>query len=763
MLAVIGAFITGALTYAFTGSLIFALIMGGLALITNLYAPRPKTMQMKPASLSDFSVSTANEGQPVPIVYGRVKIPGNIIYYGNLRAEPVYQKIKIGKKGGGSKSQKVLTGYNYYIDLWQAICEGKVVLEKAFLDGDENKSISSSYFIWNDGTMNTYPTISDNPDLQYTSKLKGVAHIFYKNFYVGFNRTYVPPIDFWVRRVLETNLPYQDISIGNEYVGNNPAAVILDLLIKSNISLADVNMDSFIQASNYFNSEKIGINLVISSTQPALEIIKDICKQVNAFLDYDEQGKITLRIFRQTDASIATIEDDFIKIQINKPSWLTVPNEFKANFVENGTVRTVLLENPAAKLLTNKSNPQFYDLTMFSHRQVVFKVLTQIMKRESFPRVVINTTLPLRYAYLKVGDIVRIKHTDTGLDGEFRIVQITEPKLDSNEIEVTLIQHTDAIFDTQYLPSEGTLWRDPQYSLVPFTKIKIIELDYNPITKDSLAILILVSKERGYETAFDVYISQTGTDFQYLGRSSIFANYGTLAQPYPNTTYDIDDEVGIIYTPYKHFEQFSDIDRTSLFTTDRIVVVNNEIMTFQQYQPHGTNSYRLTGIIRDLMWSGKASHSTGSPVFVCNIHDNIFIVPFTTTFYLKIVPVFMDHSLPLNAVSTITFTPSLRAQKPLDIQAIYWQRSGTTVYIDIFPITKIYNTGAGKQNADSYTDVYPFEYEGQVIYKIDDGPEQVSSSCHITINNANAFTFTARLRWNGHLSAPYSINIPAAS
>ena len=82
--AVFGALVTGALTWYFTGSIIAALVMAGLSWLAYQYRPKPKGTEMKPASLSDFSITQANEGQPIPIVYGRVKIPGNIIYYGCL-------------------------------------------------------------------------------------------------------------------------------------------------------------------------------------------------------------------------------------------------------------------------------------------------------------------------------------------------------------------------------------------------------------------------------------------------------------------------------------------------------------------------------------------------------------------------------------------------------------------------------------------------------------------------------------------------------
>lgn len=55
-------------------------------------APTPK-----PAAITEFDVPTAEEGRPIPKVFGEVWVPDpNVLWYGNLRSTPV--KTKAGKK-----------------------------------------------------------------------------------------------------------------------------------------------------------------------------------------------------------------------------------------------------------------------------------------------------------------------------------------------------------------------------------------------------------------------------------------------------------------------------------------------------------------------------------------------------------------------------------------------------------------------------------------------------------------------------------------
>lgn len=61
------------------------------ALISYALAPKPPAP--KPASIQDFDVPTAEEGRPIPVVFGTVTITGsNVVWYGDLSAEAIRKK-----------------------------------------------------------------------------------------------------------------------------------------------------------------------------------------------------------------------------------------------------------------------------------------------------------------------------------------------------------------------------------------------------------------------------------------------------------------------------------------------------------------------------------------------------------------------------------------------------------------------------------------------------------------------------------------------
>lgn len=64
-------------------------------IVSAALAPKPKPP--KPAALGDFDAPTAEEGRPIPVVFGTVWCKGpNVLWYGDLKSTAI--KSKGGKK-----------------------------------------------------------------------------------------------------------------------------------------------------------------------------------------------------------------------------------------------------------------------------------------------------------------------------------------------------------------------------------------------------------------------------------------------------------------------------------------------------------------------------------------------------------------------------------------------------------------------------------------------------------------------------------------
>ena len=65
------------------------------ALISYALMPKSNQSTQPPAALEDFDAPVAQEGRPIPVVFGDVIVEGaNVLWYGDLRV------VAIKKKGG---------------------------------------------------------------------------------------------------------------------------------------------------------------------------------------------------------------------------------------------------------------------------------------------------------------------------------------------------------------------------------------------------------------------------------------------------------------------------------------------------------------------------------------------------------------------------------------------------------------------------------------------------------------------------------------
>lgn len=207
--------------------LIIAAVTIGATVATTLFAKGPRSTKgadMAPANLDAFRLTTAEEGTVIPRVFGTVRLPGNLLYYGNLSSEPEYEETTVGGKGGKKKKQKVLQGYHYRMDVWQGIGMGPLELVGVYQDDrlltEQGGAISCAEQVWNNGTGAFYPAQAG----PYASRLPGVSHIWLRQFYLGFNVSMMPTLHYVVRFCGDIPLEHAHPVQRRESGGDHPPA-----------------------------------------------------------------------------------------------------------------------------------------------------------------------------------------------------------------------------------------------------------------------------------------------------------------------------------------------------------------------------------------------------------------------------------------------------------------------------------------------------------------------------------------------------------
>src|SRR5882672_6809189 len=102
-------------------------------LVSMALAPKPKAPPA--AAISDFQFPTAEEGRPIPVVFGTVDITGpNVLWYGDLRVRTI-------KKSTLFSTQ--ITGYRYDIGFHIGVCLGPVDEISKVVWGDKTAFMGS--------------------------------------------------------------------------------------------------------------------------------------------------------------------------------------------------------------------------------------------------------------------------------------------------------------------------------------------------------------------------------------------------------------------------------------------------------------------------------------------------------------------------------------------------------------------------------------------------------------------------------------------
>lgn len=85
-----------------------------------------KTISNTTPAIGAIQIQQSTYGTVIPIVWGRTRLAGNLIWYGDFKAVPHTTTTQSGGKGGSAPSQSTTT-YTYTASVAMALCEGPVV------------------------------------------------------------------------------------------------------------------------------------------------------------------------------------------------------------------------------------------------------------------------------------------------------------------------------------------------------------------------------------------------------------------------------------------------------------------------------------------------------------------------------------------------------------------------------------------------------------------------------------------------------------
>lgn len=731
------------------------LVIAAVAYWYAMRAARGGNQSTDPTPNQTIEPTTVREGAVVPVVYGRTRVPGNLIYYGNLETTAIQETV-----GSGKSKETVTVGYKYYMDIWQAICIGKVTLIDTYLQGKDD-AVKASNTIWNDGTMSTFPSTWG---LEYANRIPGVAHIAYDRMFLGENVSQVPSVHFVVDRVLPTTINHANMSNGN-----NPAAVIYDILTDPffgmKASMSKINKTTFNAAANYWYAKNYGVNLVIASQEKGESLINKIIGWVGGVFYMDFDGKYCIGAFDPSaPAEVDLTEDDFATFGLSRKSWRDTYNDFRGRCVaedRNFCDCILALRDPANLALQDGEPAQrTVDLTGFRDMDAASERLWEVMRSGSYPGLTLDFSLnQSKSGVIHAGSVIGVSHSDYGMvDAKFRVASVEIEESDKLELKYKAEQMVETLFDTHFESTGGVYFVPPDYTVEDLEHVRVFEMPYRHDLGHSSRFLLLAARKKNIEEGFHVYVSPSGTDYIYYGPRRTFSQRGTLDEEYPDSTLSIDDDQGILYTPYKFHPSFSTVSRTELFMEMRFVIIGSEIIGFEKVAPEGESSYRLKGCIRGMFNTPVQTHAASTEIWLTEPGDNFLGEMTSSDFYVKMLPFFGSNMAAIETAEVVHVTVTNKARTPWPPCRIEAVRTGASVAIKWWP-TDQDHTGAGVYAGDMQTDQDPFLYTGDFEAWKGAGSHEFIDGVTKNISDATAFTFYVRARYSGKVSDTVSVYV----
>lgn len=295
VVSIIGGMVGQAVIGGATGYMIgmgVGAVIGGY-----LFGPR---IGASGTDLGKFQITSPVMGAPLPIIYGRCRVAGNIIWYGDFSAAEAGKGGKGGKGGGQNASVGIA------VALGEGILDASTTGLRSIWKGSKKRNLANFSYNYYRGlavqAVDPY-MVANSPVGTEPVHYPHIAYVVLKNLDLG-QAPVLPNLTFEVQRTDlsdNTAIPASllDASIATNGSGDlNPVLVLCDLMTHGRygfgIDAASIDEDSFLETASWAAAAGLWISLSIDSRKTGLQQVEDILTYFDCLMVY-YQGKFRLR------------------------------------------------------------------------------------------------------------------------------------------------------------------------------------------------------------------------------------------------------------------------------------------------------------------------------------------------------------------------------------------------------------------------------------------------------------------------------------
>ncbi len=570
-----------------------------------------------------LQVQRSSQGLTLPVIYGRTRVAGNLIWYGDFTTIEHKTTTQQGGKGGGGVTQEDIK-YTYEAAVMLALCEGEIQgVGRIWRDKEKFDSLAQLRLTLMRGgdEQPLWTHLAQAKHADQALNYSGTAYLCSPNYELTKSA-----------QIYQHNFEV----IGKlGYSGNipdaNPRDIIRDLLTNQRYGCG-FPVDSIGDTDRYSNyCRAVGIFLSPAYTEQgeAQRNISELLEQTNSAAVFS-QGR--LKIVPYGDGSYSgngaayvadnkalydLTDDDFIVSGAEDP----VSVERKTNADAFNQVQVEYLDrdndyNVAIAEVKDQANIEQYGLRPkeavkmhgICNGKVAQKAAQQLLQRALYVRNEYEFKLGWKYCLLEPMDIVTL--TDAGLGLNKTPVRITEIEEDEEgALSVKAEDYPVGVYTTSEYPTQPSLGYSADYNVSPGNA-------HAPVIFEAPLQLTGGEPQIWMATAggdmwggAEVWVSTDGDSYTRVGAVNHKARFGSLTAALPNgAVFDRTNTLSVEISAGQ-MTGGTEQDSRDLLTS---CYVDGEFLAYANAELKGVGRYTLGNLTRGAYGSAIDSHAAGS-------------------------------------------------------------------------------------------------------------------------------------------------------
>lgn len=570
-----------------------------------------------------LQVQRSSQGLTLPVIYGRTRVAGNLIWYGDFTTIEHKTTTQQGGKGGGGVKQ-VDIAYTYEAAVMLALCEGEIQgVGRIWRDKEKFDSLAQLRL-----------TLMRGGDEQpLWTHLAQAKHAGQALSYSG--TAYLCSPNYELTKSAQIYQHNFEVIGKLGYSGNipdaNPRDIIRDLLTNQRYGCG-FPVDSIGDTDRYSNyCRAVGIFLSPAYTEQgeAQRNISELLEQTNSAAVFS-QGRLKIipygdgnyrgngaAYIADNKAIYDLTDDDFIVSGAEDP----VNVERKTNADAFNQIQVEYLDrnndyNVAVAEVKDQANIEQYGLRPkeavkmhgICDGKVAQKVAQQLLQRALYVRNEYEFKLGWKYCLLEPMDIVTL--TDAGLGLDKTPVRITEIEEDEEGVlSVKAEDYPVGVYTTSEYPTQPSLGYSADYNVSPGNA-------HAPVIFEAPLQLTGGEPQIWMATAggdmwggAEVWVSTDGDSYTRVGAVNHKARFGSLTAALPSgAVFDRTNTLSVEISAGQ-MTGGTEQDSRDLLT---LCYVDGEFLAYANAELKGVGRYTLGNLTRGAYGSAIDTHAAGS-------------------------------------------------------------------------------------------------------------------------------------------------------